>query len=77
MKHYKDPDTNEIYAYELDGSQDEWIKPNLVAITNDEAKAILDQKKAEQIAVVPMVDPVTKLQEFLLANPDVANLINQ
>ena len=40
MKYYKDPNTNEIYAYEADGSQDEFIKPGLVAITDDEANAI-------------------------------------
>jgi hypothetical protein len=26
MKHYKDPNTNEIYIYEADGSQDAFIK---------------------------------------------------
>lgn len=40
MKHYKDPTTNEVYAYEADGSQDEFIKEGLIAITNAEADAI-------------------------------------
>lgn len=40
MKHYKDPNTNEVYAYEADGSQDEFIKNGLLAITNAEAEAI-------------------------------------
>lgn len=40
MKHYKDPNTNEIYAYEADGSQDAFIKEGLVAITDAEANAI-------------------------------------
>lgn len=40
MKHYKDPTTNEVYAYEADGSQDEFIKEGLTAITNAEADAI-------------------------------------
>lgn len=40
MKHYKDPTTNEVYAYEADGSQDEFIKEGLVAITDEEANAL-------------------------------------
>ncbi len=40
MKYFKDPETNGIYAYEADGSQDFWIKPNLVPITETEANAI-------------------------------------
>ena len=40
MKHYKDPNTNEVYAYEADGSQDEFIKEGLVAISDAEADAI-------------------------------------
>jgi hypothetical protein len=40
MKHYKDPNTNEIYAYEADGSQDAFIKEGLVAITDAEAEAV-------------------------------------
>lgn len=40
MKHYKDPNTNALYAYEADGSQDAFIKEGLVAITNVEADAI-------------------------------------
>lgn len=40
MKHYKDPDTNELFAYELDGSQDAFIPENLVRITDEEADEI-------------------------------------
>jgi hypothetical protein len=39
MKYYKDAD-NQVYAYESDGSQDEWIKPGLTAITEAEADAL-------------------------------------
>lgn len=38
MKYYKDTDTNELYAYESDGSQDEYIKPDLVLISKAEAE---------------------------------------
>jgi hypothetical protein len=44
MKHYKDPITNELYAYEADGSQDAFIKDGLVAITDVEADAIRAQQ---------------------------------
>ncbi len=40
MKYYKDPTTSKIYAYEVDGSQDEYIKPGLVQITNEEFDAL-------------------------------------
>jgi hypothetical protein len=35
MKHYKDPDTNEVYAYEKDGSQDAFIKNGLVPVSDE------------------------------------------
>lgn len=48
MKHYKDANTNEIYAYEADGSQDEFIKEGLVAITDAELVSI---RAAQQAAI--------------------------
>ena len=36
MKHFKDSNNN-VYAYESDGSQDAYIKHNLIAITDAEA----------------------------------------
>jgi len=42
MKHYQDPASGLIYAYEEDGSQDEIIPKNYVAKTNLEAQAILN-----------------------------------
>jgi len=40
MKYYKNPVDNTLYAYESDGSQDEYILPGLVAITEAEAEVI-------------------------------------
>jgi hypothetical protein len=48
MKHYKDSETNEIYAYESDGSQDEFIKEGLVPIS-DEDLAILRAPTTDQL----------------------------
>ena len=45
MKHYKDPNTNEIYAYEADGSQDAWIKPGLVPVTDEQAEEVRQQNQ--------------------------------
>ena len=39
MKHYKDAQNN-VYAYELDGSQDAFILPGLTPITEAEADAL-------------------------------------
>jgi hypothetical protein len=46
MKHYKDPTTNELYAYEADGSQDAFIKEGLVAVTDAEVAAIHAAREA-------------------------------
>lgn len=43
MKHYKDPITNELYAYSADGSQDEFIKEGLVPVTDEDAVIIRNQ----------------------------------
>lgn len=78
MKHYKDPVTNELYAYAADGSQDDWIKPDLVLITDEEAEQIRQTKLAPLIAArqANAIDPAQKLAQFLRANPDVQQLLN-
>ena len=48
MKHYIDPETNDIYAYESDGSQDAHIKEGLVPIS-DEDLSILRAPTPEQL----------------------------
>ena len=54
MKHYINKQTNEIYAYASDGSQDAYIKPELIAISDAELAALLaptaEQLKANQTA---------------------------
>ncbi len=40
MKHYKDPQTSQLYAYEADGSQDAFIKDGLVPISDEEAQSM-------------------------------------
>jgi len=48
MKHYVDSETNEVYAYESDGSQDDYIKEGLVPIS-DEDLAILRAPTTDQL----------------------------
>ncbi len=43
MKFYKTKDDTEVYAYESDGSQDAWIKPDLVPISDNEAAALSEK----------------------------------
>jgi hypothetical protein len=51
MKFYKD-ENNQIFAYESDGSQDEFISENLIPITDDEKNAILNPPEtAEQVVI--------------------------
>ena len=53
MKHYKNK-SDEVYAYELDGSQDHLIPKDFIAITDEEAKALTtivptyDKKRASE-----------------------------
>jgi hypothetical protein len=62
MKHYKDPITNELYAYEADGSQDAFIKEGLVAITNTEADAT--RAAAQQAAFNALTYAEKRVSEY-------------
>ena len=46
MKYFKSP-TGEVFAYESDGSQDAWIKPDLVPMTQAEIEAHLNPPAPE------------------------------
>jgi hypothetical protein len=70
MKQYKDPNTNEIYAYESDGSQDAWIKPGLVAITNEEATEIRQLKEQE------LFDSLTYSQKRVAEYPSIGDQLD-
>lgn len=60
MKHYIDRKTNQLFAFEADGSQDDLISENLEALTDQEADAIRNpqlspleamQQAAEQVRI--------------------------
>ena len=71
MKHYKDAITKEIFAFEEDGSQDQFIKSTLIPISDEELTELLAEKRAGQVPE----SPVDKLVNFLRANPDVRVLL--
>lgn len=48
MKYYRDTNTGEVYAYEADGSQDDYIKDNLVPMTQVEVDAHLNPTVGQQ-----------------------------
>jgi hypothetical protein len=48
MKQYLSP-TNQIFAYELDGSQDHLIPENFTEITDSQANAIREQIKQDYL----------------------------
>lgn len=64
FKYYKDAKTGDVYAYEGDGSQDEYIKPDLVAMTDAEIHAHLnpaptaETRRAERDALLMALDRV-------------------
>jgi hypothetical protein len=72
MPYYKDTG-NQLHF--LDDTAFEYMLPEgSIQITDEEAGAI----RAEQDAATPApepVEPVTKLKDFLAANPDVAALL--
>ena len=49
MKHYLDKITNEIFAYELDGSQDSLIKEGLTLINDTELATALEQNEQTRV----------------------------
>lgn len=56
MKYFKDTGGN-VYAYESDGSQDAYIKPDLVPMTYEEVAAHLNPPQPEQIQSEIVVTP--------------------
>lgn len=55
MKYYIDRNSGEIFAYESDGSQDEFIKQGLERLTDKEWAKI---KKAQEAASAPTLEQV-------------------
>lgn len=51
-KYYRHPNTGEVFAYEADGSQDEYIKPGLVRMIDAEVEAHLAPPPIDYPAII-------------------------
>jgi hypothetical protein len=69
MKLFKDANNN-IFAYELDGSQDHLIAPGLITITKDEADNLISEKQQESI------NNLTYAENRLLEYPPVGDQLD-
>ena len=70
MKYYKDPVTNELYAYEADGSQDAFIKQELIAVTEVEANTIRQENAAS------VFNTLTYAEKRLLEYPPITEQLD-
>ncbi|MGY2285612.1 tail fiber assembly protein [Pseudomonas gingeri] len=55
MKYYIDRVSNEVFAYELDGSQDAYIRPNLELLSEEELIAV---RLAQAAAAAPTPEQI-------------------
>lgn len=74
MKHYKDSNNN-IHAFELDGSQDEFIKPDMV-ILSDAELAILRAPTPEQLAKQALAVQDDAAKNTAIINPVIQYLVS-
>ena len=70
MKHYIDNETKQVYAYEADGSQDDYIKSGLVPITDAKLKTL--RKKQEQ----DRLDALTYKEKRQAEYPSIENQLD-
>lgn len=82
MKHYLSP-TGTLHAYELDGSQDEYIPDDFVLATPEQVQAIQNpapaiQTIAQQLAALDAENTLTQrnLREFILLTAAAVKSIN-
>lgn len=70
MKHYIDNKTKEVFAYESDGSQDDFIPKGLVSITDvDLAKLRKEQEQAR-------LDASTYKEKRVVAYPSITDQLD-
>ncbi|MGP5893650.1 hypothetical protein ACTXY8_22690 [Pseudomonas aeruginosa] len=72
MKYFKS-ENGEVYAYEADGSQDEYIKPGLVSMTEAEVQAHLNppipsltREQIEALRLRAYADPLTGSDRYFV-----------
>ena len=71
MNYFKEVETGKIYAYESDGSQDEWILPHLLPMTEAEIEAHLNPPRdvlADQSAKLRALSQFAAAQKVALTS---------
>lgn len=80
MKHYRSPNGG-VFAYESDGSQDDLIPGDFVALSDSEVQAYVLASSTvplpEVVEQPPRLTPtqIAKLAGFLTTNPDIAEAL--
>jgi hypothetical protein len=72
MKHYIDTKTNEIYAYESDGSQDDYIKAGLVPITDVDLATLREQQEQDRLDALTYSEKRAEAYPSLTEQADMA-----
>ena len=70
MKHYINNTTKEVYAYEADGSQDEYIKEGLVPITDTALSTLRKQQEQARL------DALTYKENRAIEYPSMADQLD-
>jgi len=70
MKHYINNETKEVFAYEADGSQDDYIKSDLVPISDADLEKL--RKEQEQARL----DALTYKEKRQAEYPTIANQLD-
>jgi hypothetical protein len=70
MKHYINNKTKEVYAYEEDGSQDDYIKSGLVPISDTALATLRKEQEQERL------DALTYEEKRKAEYPSIANQLD-
>ena len=70
MKHYINNTTKEVFAYEADGSQDDYIKSGLVPITDSDLETLREQQEQARL------DALTYSEKRATEYPSIANQLD-
>ena len=72
MKHYIDTKTNEVYAYESDGSQDDFIKEGLTPITDADLTTLRNQQEQDRLDALTYSEKRAEAYPSLTEQADMA-----
>ena len=72
MKHYINETTKEVFAYESDGSQDEFFQDGLVPITDADIATLRSQQEQERLDALTYVELRAEAYPSLAEQADMA-----